>query len=113
MECCNKFMTMTCWGYLQKKNGFVVYDLFICEECFKTQLVQRTEKYWPEEKDVDFTYCSFVLKRDMSNKKLWRYERKCGKCKSILKSISGHSIGNLHTFCEKCKVCEDCEEGNV
>lgn len=29
-----------------------------------------------------------------------------------LLSVSGHSVGTLHTLCKVCKTCHDCDGGN-
>ena len=36
--------------------------------------------------------------------------RKC-ECDEPLVSVNGHSTGDLHTMCPKCKTCPDCDDG--
>jgi len=39
--------------------------------------------------------------------------RLCPLCKNELKYLEGHSTGPLHTWCEHCDMCPDCEDGSV
>ena len=51
------------------------------------------------------------LKMSENKKKKFQSHLKC-ECGQFLVR-DGHSTGDLHVVCPVCKVCPDCEEGNV